>query len=449
MNPRSPRPGRLLRSGGALFLLVGIILSTGCSPEALRPAIATQPPLPDIVSTVVDAASQPTPLAAKAMPEQPTTVTPTAVPSPMAPTAPVQRAQALPDPKSASWKVIAGGLSEPVDMAAPHDNSGRLLIVERTGKIRIFSNGQLQPDIFLDVNGLITTTGTEQGLLGMALDPDFNNNGYFYINYTDTHGDTVIARYTRAKDTNKGSPDSAKILIQVAQPYPNHNGGSVRFGPDGYLYLGLGDGGSAGDPKGNAQNPATLLGKILRIDVKNGDPYGIPPGNLFQDGAGRPEVYAMGLRNPWRIAFDPLNGDLYIGDVGQNLWEEIDILTDNSDPSHNFGWNFFEGNHPYKGTPPPNVTLIPPVWEYDHSQGCSVTGGVVYNGTRLPGWQGVYLYADYCSGKVWGLLKGPNGVQSALLYESGASVSSFGEDQGGEVYMLDLTGKIYRLEPNG
>lgn len=449
MNPIPLRPGRFFRPGGALLLLLVMILSAGCGPEAPRPANATQAPLPDVISTVVDEISQATPVAAQASPVPAVSLTPSGQELPATDAAPLQRIEVLPDPNSAVWREVAAGLSDPVDMAAPLDNTGRLLIVERTGKIRLLFNGQVQSDAFLDISSLITSNGTEQGLLGLALDPDFNNNGFFYVNYTDTNGDTVIARFTRSSDPNKADPASQKVLIQVAQPYPNHNGGAVRFGPDGFLYLGLGDGGAAGDPEGNAQNPSTLLGKILRIDVRSGDPYGVPPGNLYLSGAGRPEVYAMGLRNPWRIAFEPGSGDMYIGDVGQNQWEEIDILSANSDPGRNFGWDFFEGNHAYEGSPPSDVTLIPALWEYDHSQGCSVSGGVVYNGTRLPAWKGVYLFADYCSGKIWGLLNSPGGVQSALLYESGASVSSFGEDQGGEVYMLDLSGKIYRLEPAG
>jgi glucose/arabinose dehydrogenase len=320
-------------------------------------------------------------------------------------------------------------------------------VVEQTGKIRILINGQTMPEPFLDISGRISTGGSEQGLLGLALHPDYAGNGFFFVNYTDVSGNTVIARYRLSTDPNKADPASALVLLNVSQPYANHNGGAVRFGPDGYLYLGLGDGGSGGDPQGFGQNPHTLLGKILRIDVNQLDGYSIPPGNLYADGEGAAEIYATGMRNPWRFSFDPFNGDLYIGDVGQNQWEEIDLLTAGQAGARNYGWNYYEGSHPYKGTPPAGAEFVPPLWEYDHGQGCSVTGGVVYNGKSLPGWKGVYIFADYCSGLVWGLLNTPDGIQHSLLHQSGAAVSSFGEDADGEVYLLDLYGKVYRLEP--
>ncbi len=450
MNVKTTAFSRISRHGAVLFLLLVLIVSAGCNTLSSTPVVVT-PALPAAVNTAAEAAMQVTPALAQVLTlpaETPLPQATQAAPN-SSPTADIsaERAQALPDPSTAVWKEFATGLSNPVDMAAPMDGSGRLLVVERTGKVQLLVNGQIQAEPFLDISSLITTSGLEQGLLGLALHSDYNNNGYFYVNYTDTNGDTVIARYTRSADPNKADPTSEQVLIRQDQPYPNHNGGSVRFGPDGYLYLGLGDGGAAGDPNGNAQNPNELLGKILRIDVNQGEGYGIPSGNLYQAGQGRSEVYAMGLRNPWRFSFDPGTGDLYIGDVGQNNWEEIDILVGASDKTRNFGWDYLEGTHPYEGEPPQGQSLTGPVFEYDHSQGCSVTGGVVYNGQLLPDWKGVYLFADYCSGNVWGLLNAPGGVQSTLLYESGSSVSSFGEDQNGEVYMLDLNGRIYRLEP--
>jgi glucose/arabinose dehydrogenase len=334
-------------------------------------------------------------------------------------------------------------------MAAPTDGSGRLFIVEQGGKIRTLKNGEILPDPFLDLSNRISTggRGSEQGLLGLALHPDYNENGFFFVNYTGAGGDTVIARFRRSADPERADASSELVLINVAQPYANHNGGAVRFGPDGYLYLGLGDGGSGGDPQGFGQNPHTLLGKILRIDVNQMDGYSIPPGNLYTAGEGAAEIYATGMRNPWRFSFDPFNGDLYIGDVGQNQREEIDLLTAGQAGDRNYGWNFYEGSLPFKGTPPTGAAFVPPLWEYDHSQGCSVTGGVVYNGKSLPDWKGVYIFADYCSGLVWGLLKTPDGIQHSLFHQTGAAVSSFGEDADGEVYLLDLNGKIYRLEP--
>jgi glucose/arabinose dehydrogenase len=221
----------------------------------------------------------------------------------------------------------------------------------------------------------------------------------------------------------------------------------LAFGPDGYLYIGLGDGGSAGDPQGNGQSLQTLLGKLLRIDVDQGDPYAIPADNPFASGGGKPEIWAYGLRNPWRFSFDAQTGDIYIGDVGQNQWEEVNFLEAGSPGGVNFGWNFREGTHPYQGAPSEGLSLVDPVAEYEHSLGCSVTGGEVYRGMNLPGWEGVYLYGDYCSGNSWGLLRSADGTwQSQLLFTTGFTIASFGVDDDGEIYLLDLQqGDIYRL----
>jgi glucose/arabinose dehydrogenase len=220
----------------------------------------------------------------------------------------------------------------------------------------------------------------------------------------------------------------------------------VTFGPDGYLYLGLGDGGSGGDPHGNGQSLSSLLGKILRIDVDHGDPYAIPGDNPYTEGRGQPEIWAYGLRNPWRFSFDHLTGDLYIGDVGQNLWEEIDFLPAGSLGGANFGWNFFEGTHTYQATVPEGLSVVAPIFEYSHDMGCSVTGGVVYRGALLPEWQGVYLYGDYCTGRVWGARRIAQGDWlNALLFEGIGQITSFGEDEAGEVYLADQAGIIYTL----
>lgn len=267
------------------------------------------------------------------------------------------------------------------------------------------------------------------------------------MNYTDRDGNTIISRFSvSSQNPDLADPESEKRLLYVPQPYPNHNGGSVVFGPDGYLYLGLGDGGAGGDPEGNAQNTGNLLGKILRIDVDTGDPYAIPADNPFARGGGSPEIWAYGLRNPWRFSFDALTGDLYIGDVGQNTYEEIDYLPAQSQGGTNFGWDYREGKHPFEGSAPAGVPLVDPVWEYDHSQGCSVTGGLVYRGQLLPEWQGVYLYGDYCSGSVWGLVRGTDGGRKqALVFDSGGRISSFGEDESGEVYVIGHGGRVFRL----
>jgi glucose/arabinose dehydrogenase len=313
-----------------------------------------------------------------------------------------------------------------------------LFVIEQPGRIRILQNGQLTQTPLLDISARVGSRGNEQGLLGLALHPNFPRVGYFYVNYTDLKGDTVIARFQVSKsDPNLADPASETALLRVDQPFANHNGGSVVFGPDGRLYLGLGDGGSQGDPNNNAQNPAALLGKILRLDVgSNGDQ------------TPRPEVYALGLRNPWRFSFDRRTGEMYIGDVGQNQIEEIDYLPAGAPPGTNFGWRFFEGDQPYRGTPPAGVKFTGPVAEYSHSLGCSVTGGYIYRGAALPAWDGVYLYGDFCSGTVWGLRRDAAGAwSSAALFQSVAQLTSFGQDEVGEVYICDRSGRILKLSP--
>jgi glucose/arabinose dehydrogenase len=357
-------------------------------------------------------------------------------------------AEALPAAQTASWQPVASGLEAPIGIANAGDGSNRLFILEQAGRIRVIQGGELLSQPFLDIVDRVGCCG-ERGLLGLDFHPRFAENGYFYVNYTDQNGDTIISRFQGSPDDpNRALAESEKPLMYIPQPYPNHNGGAVVFGLDGYLYLGLGDGGSGGDPQGNGQSLTTLLGKILRIDVDNGEPYTIPAGNPFAQGGGATEIFAYGLRNPWRIAFDRLMGDLYIADVGQNAWEEINYLPAGSPAGANFGWNFREGAHPFQGEPGQDLNLIDPVAEYSHGDGCSVTGGAVYRGGQLPAWQGIYLFGDYCSGKVWGLLRTSDGSwQQALLYESGFNITSFGEDEAGEVYLSDYAGGIYRLEP--
>ncbi|MBF8285408.1 MAG: hypothetical protein HW378_4323 [Anaerolineales bacterium] len=261
------------------------------------------------------------------------------------------------------------GLDEPVDLKHAGDGSGRLFVIEQPGRIRIVENGELLPDPFLDIEPLVNSRGNEQGLLGLAFYPDYAANGLFFVNYTDVNGDTVVARYAvSADDPSRADPASAKIILQVDQPFPNHNGGDLVFGPDGYLYIGLGDGGSGGDPQGNGQNLNALLGKMLRIDVNHGDPYAIPPDNPFAGRAGaRPEIWAYGLRNPWRYSFDRATGDLYIADVGQNAYEEVDFQPADSRGGENYGWNKYEGFHAYDGGATDGLTM--PVAEYAHAVG--------------------------------------------------------------------------------
>jgi glucose/arabinose dehydrogenase len=412
----------------AAFCLLAL-LAAACSPgpqTTFTPPVVTPPG--DTAPAPATATRPPTESPA---PTRPPTETPTAA------------VRQLPDPSGFWWRPLVNGLNRPVDVQFPPGESETAFIVLQDGQIVRLTPDGLQAEPFLDIRERVGTKGAEQGLLGLAFDPDYAANGRLYVNYTDRNGDTVIARFTRLDET-RADPASEERLLQVGQPFANHNGGGLAFGPDGYLYIGLGDGGAAGDPLGNAQKTDTLLGKMLRIDVRPAEGYGIPPDNPFADGGGRLEIWALGLRNPWRFAFDPLTGDLWIGDVGQNQWEEIDLAPAGSS-GLNFGWDYYEGTHPYEGSPPAGLALTPPVAEYDHNQGCSVTGGVVYRGA-LSAWQGVYLFGDFCSGTVWGLLPGASGWQMDALFRQMGNISSFGQDSAGEVYLLDYGGTLYRLE---
>lgn len=320
------------------------------------------------------------------------------------------------------------------------------LVVERHGRIqRVEGAGaQARHSEFADLRERVESGPTEAGLLGIALHPRFAKNRTLYLSYTRRGAPlvSVIARYTTTADGKHLDPGSAQTLLELAQPYGNHNGGGIAFGPDGYLYAGFGDGGAAGDPHGNGQNTGTLLGKLLRIDVDHGTPYAIPPDNPFSQGGGRAEIYAWGLRNPWRWSFDRQSGQLWAGDVGQNRWEEIDIIRKGG----NYGWSVREGRHCFRDRECDTKGLLDPVAEYSHDQGCSVTGGYVYRGSRVAALQGRYLYADYCSGKVWSLDAAHPERGSTLLLESGLKVSSFAEGEDGELYLLDLDGGgIYRF----
>ncbi|HND47625.1 MAG TPA: PQQ-dependent sugar dehydrogenase [Anaerolineales bacterium] len=379
----------------------------------------------------------PTPLSPTATVSAPQTESqPPTDPATLPPTAVViESAQQFPDPTAYEWKPLVEGLDRPVDLQSAQDGTGRLFIIEKYGAIRIFKDGQLSPQPFLNIDDRVNDDSNEMGLLGLAFHPNFEQNGYFYVNYTGEGGNPRISRFTANGDV--ADPNSEQVLMVIDQPFPNHNGGAVAFGPDGYLYLGLGDGGAAGDPFKNGQNTETLLGKLLRIDVNNGDPYSIPVDNPFGN-----EVWAYGLRNPWRISFDRATGDLWIGDVGQNQYEEIDYLPAGSPGGANFGWSVMEGLHGYDGEAQPGLLL--PVVEYSHDIGCSVTGGYVYRGS-MPEWNGVYLYGDYCSGSVSGLILVDGQWQSRVLFEAVATITSFGQDEAGELYFTSDNGSIYIL----
>jgi glucose/arabinose dehydrogenase len=354
---------------------------------------------------------------------------------------------------SITLRNVASGFRQPVGVVNAGD--ARLFVVEKSGVIRIIdANGQVAPTAFLNIEGRVNSSAGERGLLGLAFHPDYAANGYFYVNYTGLDGHTRIARFSvRPGNPNSADPASEKILLQIAQPFNNHNAGDMAFGPDGYLYFGMGDGGSGGDPGNRSQNGQTLLGKMIRIDVDMGDPYGIPEDNPFvKDERILDEIWAFGLRNPWRISFDRATGDLWIADVGQNAWEEVNRQPANSKGGENYGWRCYEGFAPFNTSGcRPASEYTPPVFVYPHvGSGCSgsVTGGYVYRGEEYPNLRGQYLYGDYCTGKIWALsLDGKGGwTNREMLSFSPFEIAAFGEGHDGELYLATLrAGVIYRI----
>lgn len=383
----------------------------------------------------------------------PPSVAPTATVPPSetaAPTsAPATATEATPagfDPDDYALRLIAEGLAEPVFLT--HAGDARLFIVEQPGTIRILENGRLLPEPFLDIRARVNDSANEQGLLGLAFHPRYAENGFFFVNYTGANNETVIARFSVTSDPNRADPASEKVILTIEQPYRNHNGGDLAFGPDGYLYIGMGDGGSAGDPENRAQNLRSLLGKMLRLDVDNGDPYRIPPDNPFVTRVdARPEIWAYGLRNPWRFSFDRATGDLYLADVGQNAYEEVSFQPAGSAGGENYGWRFFEGTHGFKDAADAPPDVVPPIAEYGRDDGCSVTGGYVYRGAALPELNGVYFFGDYCSGLIWSLQRNGSAWVRETFGDTDFTLSSFGEDAAGELYVLDHRGGgVYRIE---
>jgi glucose/arabinose dehydrogenase len=369
---------------------------------------------------------------------------------------------------------VASGLESPVYLTHAGDDSGRAFIVEQAGRIRVWKDGQLQAGVFLDIEGKVRFSG-EQGLLGLAFPPNYASKGYFYVYYTNNAGDNQVSRFYTLPGGQSADPNSEELILPLKHPVnSNHNGGQIAFGPNGYLYVATGDGGGGGDPQKNGQNPNTLLGKLLRLDVEplpirqpsganriylpvvalGGDSgfitsYRIPSTNPFAlSGKGRGEVWALGLRNPWRFSFDRQTGDLYTGDVGQGEWEEINFQPAGSSGGENYGWNVLEGPQCYPSgsncTPPANYS--PPVASYNHTDGCSVTGGYVYRGSTQVPLQGTYFFADFCTGKIWGLQRQGSAWAVQELDDSAYNISSFGEDQSGELYVVDHTGTIYHLK---
>lgn len=343
----------------------------------------------------------------------------------------------------------ASGLSSPVAITNAGDS--RLFVTLQRGRIMIVDHGTVAPQPFLDISTLVSCCN-ERGLLSVAFHPQYQTNGFFFVDYTNTNGDTTIARYNvSSTGANRADPASARILLVIAQPYANHNGGQLQFGPDGYLYIGMGDGGSAGDPENRAQNLNSLLGKMLRIDVDSGTPYAIPPTNPFNGRSGvQHEIWAYGVRNPWRFSFDRLSGDLWIADVGQDTWEEIDLQPRSSTGGENYGWRVMEATHCYppKATGCQSPALTLPIIEYSHADGsCSVTGGYVYRGTSYPRLNGTYFYADYCTGVISGATRNADGTWSShSLARPGFAITTFGEDARGELYVADYNhGLIYAI----
>ena len=431
------------RNVAQAILAAEILAVTACSP--------TSSPSPTPASSVTPAATDiavatPSPVATASVTPRPATSSP----APASPAAPFDPAGVKVD-----VKVAAGGLASPVDVTNAGDGSGRLFVVEQAGRIRIVRDGALVGQPFLDIKARVGSGG-ERGLLGLAFHPKFPADPRFFVDYTDSNGDTNISSFrVSPTDPDAADPASETILLHIVQPFPNHNGGSVDFGPDGMLYIGMGDGGSGGDPLGNGQRLDTLLAKVLRIDVDKADPgktYAIPPDNPFVSVAGdRPEIWQYGLRNPWRMRFDFTTGDLWIGDVGQNAWEEIDVVRAGS-RGLDFGWNVMESFHCYSPASGCNQTgLTLPVAEYGHGDGCAVIGGVVVRGASQGRLDGGYLFGDACSDNLWLMDPAGDGKHDPVVVTKlGRTLSSINEAEDGSVYATSLDhGELLQISATG
>jgi len=418
-----------------VWMRIGSLVALALALQACGSASpAVQPPAP-----TAQVITDPQTAAATPEPTLPPTEAPAAEPGPQ----PTPADQVVP-----ALQKIAEGLTRPVYLTHAGDGSGRLYIVEQPGRVRVLQDGQLLATPFLNITDRVGSRANEQGLLSIAFSPDFPQSRRFFVNYTAKSGDTVVSGFIAGADGLTADAASEWEVLRIEQPYANHNGGQIKFGPDGMLYVGMGDGGSAGDPQNLAQNMRSLLGKMLRIDVSASSadqPYRVPADNPVLGADARPEIWASGLRNPWRFSFDRLTGDLFIADVGQNKVEEVNFQPARQG-GQNYGWKFREGFERFAGDPGA-IVLTDPIHQYAHREGgCSVTGGYVYRGAALPGLVGAYVYGDYCSGLIWTLYRNAAGEwQNETLFSADANISSFGEDEAGELYLLDHGGAVYKL----
>jgi glucose/arabinose dehydrogenase len=363
--------------------------------------------------------------------------------------APTQPVPVEPDSVAVRFTVVASGLAAPTELTAP-PNDARLFVTEQAGRVRILRGGQLLDTPFLDITARVRSGG-ERGLLGLAFHPQYAATGEFFVSYTDLNGNSRVERYRASSDPDRADAASGRLVLAVEQPFSNHNGGQIAFGPDGMLYIALGDGGSGGDPQGHGQNRNTLLGSLLRVDVSV-EPYRSPADNPYASGGGRPEIWAIGLRNPWRFSFDRERGLLYIADVGQNRREEVNVQPVAA-PGLNYGWNIMEGRECYTGTSCDMTGLTLPVLQYPNpAEGCSITGGHVYRGAAIAALRGWYLFADYCRGWVRAFRYTDSGTAADLTELSTAglgNITAFGRDSAGELYVLTAGGTIYRIDNAG
>ena len=422
--------------------LIGAVVFAACGPGA-QPSSQE----PDANGA---ASSTPTPV-----PAHTTAATPATSPEGSSPPAPTPDSQQFPTWPDIVLVETLSGLKNPVDLSHARDGSGRIYVVEQIGLVQAFDGGAIGQSPFMDIRDRVNCCG-EMGLLGIAFPSDFSSSRTLYVNYTTTvpgRLHTRVSRFRLLPDVHQVDPDTEEILLQFHQPWRNHNGGQIAFGPDGYLWIGTGDGGSAADPQDNGQKGQTLLGKLLRINVSPASdaPYAIPEDNPFVgNDQFLDEIWAYGLRNPWRFSFDRETGDLYIADVGQNAWEEVNFQPADSPGGENYGWRIMEGLHcfnPSSGCPTAGLTM--PVAEYDRISGLSITGGYVYRGQDHPSLRGIYFFADYVTGNIWGLKQVNGAWESELLLDSPYNVSSFGEDEAGNLYLVDYSGTIFQIQAAG